>query len=86
MREVEAQTAGAAKLGPGTLYGSIKTLLEEGLIEELGDREAPDLGDERRRYYRLTSAGRKRASDEASRMAAVLRVARNRRILRGAHV
>lgn len=86
MREVELQSGGKIRLGPGTLYGSIKTLLEERLIEDTGDRAAPDLGEERRRYYRLTASGRKLATEEATRLAALLRVARSKKILRGAHV
>lgn len=83
MQQVSEQTAGAVRLGPGTLYGSIKTLLEERLIEEL---EGAEEDDERRRYYHLTTAGRGVAMKEAERMASVLRVARARRIFRGAHV
>jgi len=86
MRQVEAQTEGSTRLGPGTLYGSIKTLLEAQLIEELDERDAPDLGGERRRYYRLSGSGRRVASEEAHRLAVALRVARSKRILRGAHV
>jgi DNA-binding PadR family transcriptional regulator len=81
MRAVEEQTDGALRLGPGTLYGSIKTLLEEKLIEEL---DSPD--DPRRRYYRLTSSGRKQATAEANRLAGLLRTARSKRIFKGAHV
>jgi len=86
MREVEEQTGGRLRLGPGTLYGSIQTLLEGKLIEEVdrpGDREGAS---ERRRYYRLTIAGRKLARSEAEKMADVLRVARSRKILRGDYV
>ena len=86
MRQVEVQTAGTIRLGPGTLYGSIKTLLEAKLIEELEERSAPDLGGDRRRYYRLTAGGRQLAVEEASRLATTLRVARAKRILRGAYV
>jgi DNA-binding PadR family transcriptional regulator len=86
MRQVAEQTGGKVRLGPGTLYGSIKTLLEEKLIEELDDRPDTELGTERRRYYRLSAAGRKLATTEANRLAAVLRVARTKRIFRGAHV
>src|SRR5579863_6377687 len=66
MRQVEEQTGGRVRLGPGTLYSSIQALLEEGLIEEI---EAPDppagagprsnAPKDRRRLYRLTSSGRK---------------------------
>jgi len=86
MREVLALTAGRVKLGPGTLYASIKTLLEAGLIRELEDRACDDAGGARRRYYRMTPAGRKLASEEADRLAEMVRIARERRIFRGAHV
>ena len=86
MRHVAEQTGGRVRLGPGTLYGSIRTLLEEGLIEELSPRADPKLGEERRRYYRLTSAGRKLARQEAERLADLLRVARTKKILKGAYV
>ena len=86
MREVEEQTGGRLRLGPGTLYGSIQALLEGKLIEEVdppGDTDDPQ---ERRRYYRLTVAGRKLARSEAEKMANLLRVARARKILRGDYV
>ena len=86
MRQVAEQTGGKVRLGPGTLYGSIKTLLEERLIEELDDRPDAELGTERRRYYRLAAGGRRLAMREADRLAEVLRVARAKRIFRGAHV
>ncbi len=62
MQEVAARSGGKLRLSPGTLYGSIKRMLEQGLIVELE-------GDERRRYYRLTPFGRKVAKAEAARMA-----------------
>jgi DNA-binding PadR family transcriptional regulator len=86
MRQVAEQTDGRMRLGPGTLYSSIQTLLEAKLIEEVGLREDIKLGQERRRYYRLTSAGRKLARSEADRLAGFLRVARARKILRGGYV
>jgi DNA-binding PadR family transcriptional regulator len=86
MRQVAEQTDGRMRLAPGTLYGSIQTLLEAKLIEEVGLREDAKLGQERRRYYRLTSAGRKLARSEAERLADLLRVARARKILRGDYV
>ncbi len=85
MRQVSQDTGGKVRLGPGTLYGSIKSLLEEGLIEELAERPDPELGTERRRYYRLTSVGRRLVRAEAEKLAGVLRVARSKRIFRGAH-
>lgn len=80
MRNVAEQTEGRMQLGPGTLYSSIRVLLEEGLIEEVDDPH------ERRRYYRLTSAGRKLACSEAERLADLLLVARSKNILRGDYV
>jgi DNA-binding PadR family transcriptional regulator len=80
MRQVAEQTEGRMKLGPGTLYSSIQSLLEARLIEEVDQREDAKLGNERRRYYRLTSAGRKLARSEAERLADLLRVARATKI------
>src|ERR1700732_4050030 len=86
MRQVADQTAGRMRLGPGTLYSSIQALLEEKLIEELDSRADGKLGPERRRYYRLTSGGRKLARVEAERLADLLRVARAKKILRSDYV
>ena len=86
MRQVAEQTEGRMRLGPGTLYSSIKTLLEANLIEEIDTRADAKLGEGRRRYYRLTAAGRKLVRSEAERIADLLRVARSKKILRGAHV
>jgi len=86
MRQVEEQTAGRMRLGPGTLYSSIQALLEEKCIEEVDQREDTSLNHERRRYYRLTAAGRKLARSEADRLADLLRVARVKKILRGDYV
>jgi DNA-binding PadR family transcriptional regulator len=86
MRQVADQTDGRMRLGPGTLYSSIQTLLEDKFIEEVDQREDAKLGTERRRYYRLTSAGRKLARGEAERLADLLRVARTKKILRGDYV
>lgn len=85
MRQVEEQTNGRIRLGPGTLYSSIQAILEEGLIEEV-DGSSEDAGHERRRYYRLTTSGRKLARAEAERLADLLRVARVKKIFRGEYV
>jgi DNA-binding PadR family transcriptional regulator len=76
MQDIAARTNGALKLSPGTLYGSIRRLLEEGLIVELGDRQRPDQDDERRRYYRITAFGRAVAQAESARLATLLRQAK----------
>ena len=76
MQDVAGRTNGALKLSPGTLYGSIRRMLEDGLIVELSDRQRPDDDDERRRYYRITSFGRSVARAEAARLATLLRQAK----------
>jgi DNA-binding PadR family transcriptional regulator len=86
MRQVAEQTDGRMRLGPGTLYSSIQTLLDEKFIEEVDLCEDPKVGHQRRRYYRLTAVGRKLARSEAERLADLLRVARAKRILRGDYV
>jgi DNA-binding PadR family transcriptional regulator len=86
MRQVEQQTGGRVRLGPGTLYGSLRTLLEASLIEELDGSSGFEDSSERRRYYRLTPAGLKVVRSEVAALAQTLRVARTKRILRGADV
>jgi DNA-binding PadR family transcriptional regulator len=76
MQDVAARTDGRMKLSPGTLYGSIKRMLDDGLIVELDERPDPDHDDERRRYYRLTHFGREVAQGEADRLTTLLRQAR----------
>jgi DNA-binding PadR family transcriptional regulator len=76
MQDVAARTNDAMKLSPGTLYGSIRRMLEEGLIVELSERQRPENDDERRRYYRVTAFGRSVAQAEATRLAMLLRQAK----------
>lgn len=82
MQEVAERTDGAMVMGPGTLYGTLKRMLEAGLVEESGERRDPGLDDERRRYYRLTGRGRRAASAEAERLAALVRAARAKSLLK----
>ena len=86
MRQVEQQTNGRVRLGAGTLYSSIQGLVEEGLIEEVDRKPDSESDPERRRYYRITSSGRKLARAEADRLADLLRIARAKKILRGEYV
>jgi len=90
MQDVAEQTAGALDMGPGTLYGCIKRMLAAELIEESGERPDPALGpgsgEERRRYYRITSLGTRAVRAEAQRMAGALQAARSRRVLAGGKV
>jgi DNA-binding PadR family transcriptional regulator len=81
MKEVAKSTEGAVRLGPGTLYGSLKRLLEDGLVEESDERADPEMGDERRRYYSITKFGLTVARAEARRMESVVRTARQRKLL-----
>ena len=88
MQEVEVQTDGALRLGPGTLYGCIKRMLALGLLEPGGERADPAIDDERRRYYRLTDLGRRVARAEADRMARAVAAAQSKHLLspRRAHL
>ena len=81
MREVDERTSGSVKLGPGTLYGSLKRMIADGLIEELEERPDPELDDERRRYYRLTDFGFRVATAEAQRLEQMVRSARAKKLL-----
>jgi DNA-binding PadR family transcriptional regulator len=81
MQEVQERTAGSVRLGPGTLYGSIKRMLSDGLIEESDDRPDPELDDERRRYYRLSDFGYRVARAESQRLANLVSNARAKKLL-----
>ncbi|HEX9058391.1 MAG TPA: PadR family transcriptional regulator [Ktedonobacterales bacterium] len=81
MREIAARTHGKLRMGPGTLYGTIKRMLGDGLIEESGERPDPEMDDQRRRYYRLTPVGRRVAEAEARRLETLVRDARAKRLL-----
>jgi DNA-binding PadR family transcriptional regulator len=83
IQEVSARTNGAVVLSAGTLYRSIQRMLEQGLLEEADERPAPELDDERRRYYRITSFGRAVARAESARLAGLLRLARASGFLTG---
>jgi len=76
IQDVAASTDGALKLSAGTLYRSIQRMLEQGLIVETRDRPAPELDDERRRYYRITPFGTAAARAEARRLTELVRLAR----------
>jgi len=72
MREVDRLSEGRVRLGPGTLYGAIKRLLADGLIEESDERPDPTLDDERRRYYRVTPIGERVCAAEIDRLRSLL--------------
>lgn len=87
MKDVEDQTSGALEMGPGTLYGCLKRMLAAGLIAEAGERPDPSLGpgsgEERRRYYCITSLGQRAVRAEAQRLADALEAAKSKRVLAG---
>ena len=82
MQDVEMRTGGKVRLGPGTLYGSIKRMMADGLIEESDERPDPTLDDERRRYYRLTPHGRRAVEAEAARLQELVHIAQVKNLLR----
>jgi DNA-binding PadR family transcriptional regulator len=81
MRQVAERSEGTVRLGPGTLYGSLKRLLEVGIIEESEERMDPDSNDERRRYYRITKLGLSVARAEARRLEQLVRAARRKKLI-----
>jgi DNA-binding PadR family transcriptional regulator len=76
IQDVAARTRGELKLSAGTLYRSIQRMQEQGLIVETRQRPAPELDDERRRYYRITAFGNAVAKAEARRLTQLVRMAR----------
>ena len=83
IQDVARRTDGVIKLSAGTLYRSIQRMLEQGLVIETQERPAPELDDERRRYYRITEFGSAVARAEARRMAQLVRLARARGLAPG---
>ena len=81
MKQVKQDSQGQVKMGTGTLYGSLKRMLADGLIEEAGEKPDPTRADERRRYYRMTELGRRAFAVELQRYAQVVSIAGQRRLL-----
>jgi DNA-binding PadR family transcriptional regulator len=84
MRDIDDLSSGSVSMGPGTLYGSIKRMIDQGLVAETDERPDPALDDERRRYYRLTALGQQVGAAEQARLAALLDAARFRQLGLGA--
>ena len=80
LRDVAELSDGAVRMGSGTLYGSIKRMLDQGLIEETEERPDPALDDQRRRYYRLTELGQRVGAAEHRRLTALVDAARLRQL------
>ncbi len=83
MQEVLERTGGKVRLWPATLYGTLKRLIDEDLIEESDERPAPDLDDARRRYYRLSGLGRRVLAAESARLEDLVRSIRGLHAKRG---
>jgi DNA-binding PadR family transcriptional regulator len=81
LKQVERDSGGAIHLGPGTLYTTLKRLLDEGLIVEVADRPVAEHDDPRRRYYRLTAAGGTVLTTELRRLERAVALARQGRLL-----
>lgn len=78
-QDVEGQTEGAVRLGPGTLYGSLQRLVDQGLIREVNaPADAEGAHADRRRYYGITALGRRALRADAERLAAAVRLTRAR--------
>jgi DNA-binding PadR family transcriptional regulator len=80
MSEVERMTDGEVSMGPGTLYGAIKRMLNADLIEESDDRPDPELDDERRRYYRVSGFGARVLTAELARLEQLVRTAEAKKV------
>ncbi len=83
MQQIKSMTNGALTIGPGTLYRSIKQMLDQNLIAEADERPDQNLNDERRRYYRLTEFGQRVAQAEAERLAALVKIAQRKHLIGG---
>lgn len=81
MKQVQEDSKGKVKMGPGTLYGSIKRMIEAKLIQESDKRIDPDLDDERRIYYQITGIGQKALSDELERYNSIVSLAKKLELL-----
>lgn len=81
-QDIASRTSAKMRIEPGNLYRSLKAMLDDGLIEESERRPAPDLDDERRRYYRITPLGRKVALAETARLEALVAEAKGKRWVR----
>ena len=81
MKEVERRSDGEVQLRPGTMYRAITRLLEDGWIEATAEAPDPLDDDARRKYYQLTQLGRTKAREEATRLVALVRAARSKKLV-----
>jgi DNA-binding PadR family transcriptional regulator len=80
MKQVEADSQGKVTMGPGTLYGSLKRMLDAGLVKESDKRIDPEMDDERRIYYQITGVGLKALEAELERYQRIVKIAEQRKL------
>ena len=80
MKQVEADSQGKVTMGPGTLYGSLKRMLDAGLVRESDKRVDPEMDDERRIYYQITGIGAEALSAELERYKRIVTIAQQRKL------
>jgi DNA-binding PadR family transcriptional regulator len=80
MKQVEADSQGRVKMGPGTLYGSLKRMLEAGLVKESDRRVDPEMDNERRIYYQITALGAQALAAELERYKRIVTLAQERKL------
>ena len=80
MKQVEADSQGKVTMGPGTLYGSLKRMLDAGLVRESDKRVDPEMDDERRIYYQLTGVGAQALAAELERYQRIVTIAQQRKL------
>ena len=80
MKEVESDSQGKVKMGPGTLYGSLGRMIEAGLIRESDKKVDPEMDDERRVYYKITALGQTTLAAELERYREVVAVSRRKQL------
>lgn len=80
MKQVEADTQGRVNMGNGTLYGSLKRMLDAGLVEESNKRVDPEMDDQRRIYYRITDLGANALAAELERYKRIVSIAQEREL------
>jgi DNA-binding PadR family transcriptional regulator len=81
MKQVQEDSHGKVKMGPGTLYGSLGRMIDAGLISESDKKIDPDMDDERRVYYKVSALGRKALAAELERYDDVVSLARSKTLL-----
>jgi DNA-binding PadR family transcriptional regulator len=80
MKQVELDSQGKVKMGPGTLYGSLKRMLDAGLVGESDERIDAAMDDQRRIYYQITGVGRQALAAELERLRHVVTLAQERKL------